>query len=185
MTDLYNCDGSLICIQKCTQNVCRIWSTYCVTTAKLKRRHEETPGYNPGTLEKFCAWICQSDTLYKSIVLYERQGGSQEWPSLADRSLDARFCAAQKRCHPVRSLSCSNLYGRYTLVTLPRNVTPYRDSVDGNCNHVTYKKLVTRLRLGLFGVLSVFGRRVKGMVRLWPEQVWTGNVTRHHRPLLP
>jgi hypothetical protein len=34
------------------------------------------------------------------------------------------------------------------------------------------------------GVLSVFGRRIKGMIRLRPEQVWTGNVTRHHRPHL-
>ena len=63
---------------------------------------------------------------------------------------------------------------------LPRNVTPYRDRVDGTCDHVTYQKLVTRL----FGVLSVFGCRIKGMVRLRPEQVWTGSVTRHHRPLL-
>ena len=39
--------------------------------------------------------------------------------------------------------------GRYTFVTLPRNVTPYRDSVDGTCDHVTYQKLVTRLRYGL------------------------------------
>jgi hypothetical protein len=36
----------------------------------------------------------------------------------------------------------------------------------------------------LFGVLSVFGHRIKGMIRLWPEQVWTCNVTRHHRPLI-
>ena len=75
--------------------------------------------------------------------------------------------------------------GRYTLVTLPRNVTPYRDSVDGTCDHVTYQKMVTPLRYGLFGVLSVFGRRIKGMVRLRSGQVWTGSVTRHHRPLLP
>jgi hypothetical protein len=34
--------------------------------------------------------------------------------------------------------------GGYTLVTLPRNVTPYRDSVDGTRDHVTYQKLVTR-----------------------------------------
>ena len=33
--------------------------------------------------------------------------------------------------------------GRYTLVTLPRNVTPYRDRVDSTCDHVTYQKLVT------------------------------------------
>ena len=36
--------------------------------------------------------------------------------------------------------------GRYPLVTLHRTVTPYRDSVDGTCNHVTYQKLVTQLR---------------------------------------
>ena len=34
--------------------------------------------------------------------------------------------------------------GRYTLVTLLHNVTPYPDSVDGTCDHVTYQKLVTR-----------------------------------------
>jgi hypothetical protein len=32
--------------------------------------------------------------------------------------------------------------------------------------------------MGLFGVLSVFGRRIKGMLRLGPEQVWTCNVNR-------
>jgi hypothetical protein len=36
----------------------------------------------------------------------------------------------------------------------------------------------------MFGALSVFVRRIKGMVRLQPEQVWTGNVTRHHYLLL-
>jgi hypothetical protein len=30
------------------------------------------------------------------------------------------------------------------LVTLPRIVTPYRDSVDGTRDRVTYQKLVTR-----------------------------------------
>ena len=34
--------------------------------------------------------------------------------------------------------------GGYTLVTLPRTVTPYRDSVDGTRDHVTYQNLVTR-----------------------------------------
>jgi hypothetical protein len=37
-------------------------------------------------------------------------------------------------------------------VTLPRNVTLYRDSVDGTCDCVTYQKLVA----GLFVALSVF-----------------------------
>jgi len=34
--------------------------------------------------------------------------------------------------------------GGYTLVTLPRIVTPYRDGVDGARARVTYQKLVTR-----------------------------------------
>ena len=34
--------------------------------------------------------------------------------------------------------------GGYTLVTLPRIVTPYRDSVDGTRDCVTYQRLVTR-----------------------------------------
>jgi hypothetical protein len=36
------------------------------------------------------------------------------------------------------------LNGGSTLVTLPRIVTPYRDSVDGTRARVTYQKLVTR-----------------------------------------
>jgi len=34
--------------------------------------------------------------------------------------------------------------GGYTLVTLPRILTPYRDSVYETCARVTYQKLVTR-----------------------------------------
>jgi len=34
--------------------------------------------------------------------------------------------------------------GGCTLVTLPRIVTPYRDSVDETRDRVTYQKLVTR-----------------------------------------
>jgi len=41
-------------------------------------------------------------------------------------------------------LSIVEVKGGYTLVTLPRIVTPYRDSVDGTRDRVTYHKLVTR-----------------------------------------
>jgi len=34
--------------------------------------------------------------------------------------------------------------GGYTLVMPPRILTPYRDSVEGTCDRVTYQKLVTR-----------------------------------------
>jgi hypothetical protein len=38
----------------------------------------------------------------------------------------------------------SHFKGGYTLVTLPRIVTPYRDNVDETRARVTYQKLVTR-----------------------------------------
>ena len=36
---------------------------------------------------------------------------------------------------------------------------------------------------GLYCVLLVFGCRIKGIIQLRPEQVWTCNVTCHHCPL--
>jgi hypothetical protein len=91
--------------------------------------------------------------------------------------------------------------GGYTLEILPRTITPYRDRVDGNRDHVTYQQLIKIVDVhpvvryvikswlrgnvtGMFGALTVLGRRIKGMMRLRPEQVYTCNVTRHHRPLL-
>ena len=56
---------------------------------------------------------------------------------------------------------------RNILVTLPRSVTPYRDSVDETCDHVTYQKLVTRLRYGL----------VRCAVGIWPSHQRDGAVT--------
>jgi len=49
-----------------------------------------------------------------------------------------------------------------TLVTLPRNVTPYRDSVEGTCDRVTYQKLVTRSRVP--STLSRHGVTLRGNV---------------------
>ena len=42
--------------------------------------------------------------------------------------------------------------GGYTLVTLPRIVTPYRDSVDGTRARVTYQKVGYTVRLRAFSV---------------------------------
>ena len=75
--------------------------------------------------------------------------------------------------NPLTPTSASTWYvavirkGKYTLVTLPRNVTPYRDSVDGTFDHVTYQKLVTRLRYGL----------VRCAVGIWPSHQRDGTVT--------
>ena len=41
------------------------------------------------------------------------------------------------------------LLSRVHTVKLPRNVTPYRDSVDWTRDRVTYQKSVTRSRYGL------------------------------------
>ena len=54
-----------------------------------------------------------------------------------------------------------------TLVTLPGNVTPYRHSVDGTRDHVTYQKLVTRSRYGL----------VRRAVGILPSHQRDGKVT--------
>jgi len=52
----------------------------------------------------------------------------------------------------------------------------YRDSMDGIRDRVTYQSWLRGNVTGLFGLLSVFGRRIKGMIRLRPAQVWTCNV---------
>jgi hypothetical protein len=63
------------------------------------------------------------------------------------------------------------------------NVAAYRNTVSW-----VWTGLVTTLRIkswlcgnvtSLFGVLSVFGRRIKAMIRLRSVQVWTCNVTSH------
>ena len=57
--------------------------------------------------------------------------------------------------------------GGYTVITLPRIVTPYRHSVDGTRGRVTYQKLVTRLRHGL----------VRCAVGIWPSHQRDDTVT--------
>jgi hypothetical protein len=57
--------------------------------------------------------------------------------------------------------------GGYTPVTLLRTVTPYRDSVDGTRDHVTYQKLIKRLRYG----------HVRCAVGIWPSHQRDDTVT--------
>jgi hypothetical protein len=57
-------------------------------------------------------------------------------------------------------------------------VTPYRVSHLQRYG-VTVRGNVT----GMFGALSVFGCRIKGVIRR-SYQVWSSNVIRHHRPLV-
>ena len=52
---------------------------------------------------------------------------------------DHLFCSMT-----LRTKATTTIKGGHTLVTLPRIVTTYRDSVDGTRDSVTYQKLVTR-----------------------------------------
>jgi hypothetical protein len=64
------------------------------------------------------------------------------------------------------------------------NVT-YRDGVDVIRNRVTYKSWLHSNVTGLFGALLVFGRCIKRMIRLRPEQVWTCYVVTLPRIVTP
>ena len=47
------------------------------------------------------------------------------------------------------------------------------------CNTVTYQKLLRCYLTGLFGAMSVFGRHIKEMLQLRPEQVFDGTPCRN------
>ena len=66
---------------------------------------------------------------YKKINLAFLRGG-------LEKTKEMKFDMQQRQ----QNILTVAVKGRYTLVTLPRNVTPYRDSVDGTCDHVTYQK---------------------------------------------
>ena len=53
-------------------------------------------------------------------------------------------CGVRYRVGISDYVSAAKCSGGYTLVSLPRIVTPYRDSVDVTRDHVTYQKVVTR-----------------------------------------
>jgi hypothetical protein len=63
-------------------------------------------------------------------------------------SIDHQYMSLTRSLNKLCCTICVQIYvkgkGGYTLVTLPRTVTPYRDSVNGTGDHVTYQKLVTR-----------------------------------------
>ena len=118
---------------------------------------------------------CQSDgrSTSRQIPLLESNAKS-EWCVEDSRSL--RFITGQVNIiHDL--LSCSVLGWVHTF-----NVTAYRNTVSWRCGQDSCSRNVSRVGYAImlrafFGVLSVFGRRIKGMIRLRPEQVWTCNVT--------
>jgi len=73
-----------------------------------------------------------------------------------------------RRRHKILALDRIFFYkASYSLVTLPRNETPYRDRVDGTRDRVTYQKLVTQSRYGL----------VRCAVVIWPSHQRDDTVT--------
>ena len=63
---------------------------------------------------------------------------------MRDKCCGRRLLGDAGCCCGVFAIRLCKLKGGYTLVTLPRTVTLYRDSVDERCDRVTYKKLVMR-----------------------------------------
>ena len=80
------------------------------------------------------------------IYLEVKEVGSSCWP------LSSMFCWVRSAFRYNSTVACYFFFhllirlhslvlkGGYTLVTLRRAVTPYRDSVDGTRDHVTYQK---------------------------------------------
>jgi hypothetical protein len=96
-------------------------------------------------------------------------------PSMVKQHINRRCATAQKSKYLIsklmrgpnnpsttQSLRGTSLLGGYTLVMLPRIVTPYRDSVDETRVRVTYQKLVTRTRVS--STLSRYGITIRGNV---------------------
>jgi len=73
------------------------------------------------TFVKFDAFVLFTDNI---VLIYYREHNSPTFPYIV--------------------YDITAYKGGYTLVTLPRIVTPYRDLVDETRARVTYQKLVTR-----------------------------------------
>ena len=58
------------------------------------------------------------------------------------------------------------------------NITAYRNTVSWQCGRGSWPRNVSKVG---YAVTSVFGRPIKGMMLLRPEQVWTCNLTLHVR----
>jgi len=106
-------------------------------------------------------WLCLTDRTELLLVFLGYGGKGFSCRNVMFLSEQQTMMQIQERC----KIISNNLYksvftccvcevwplpvaarskGGYTLVTLPRIVTPYRDSVDGTRARVTYQKLVTR-----------------------------------------
>jgi hypothetical protein len=84
---------------------------------------------------------------YDRHYTYNRRNESKLHSPEITHAVSARPAGITRRFHRNDgSLNADHSKGGYTLVTLPCIVTPYRDSVDGTRDRVTYQKLVTRSR---------------------------------------
>jgi hypothetical protein len=88
-----------------------------------------------------CRKITESQKEERQIRRRERKGNLYNTRN-KERNEAVMSRTTRKRGSPCNVASTPK--GGYTIVTLPRTVTPYRDSVDGTRDHVTYQKLVTR-----------------------------------------
>jgi hypothetical protein len=103
--------------------ICSYHSSHMFKQKDQKRRHMLSPDWLSGDQVSVKLWIELQNASVKLNINWNSQAATAQQNSV--------------QCPCV-------LKGGYTLVTLPRIVTPYRDSVDETRARVTYQKLVTR-----------------------------------------
>jgi hypothetical protein len=126
-----------------------------------------------GSADKFrVLWMC----------LKQHTVDLTQWNKLAtfvENLVVAYFVGLSCWFLPLDSLSCQFKSWLHTC-----NITAHRNTVSWRCGRDSCPRNVSKVGYAVtlrafFGVLSVFGRRIKGMIRLRPEKVWTCNVIMH------
>jgi len=127
-------------------------------------------------------WVHTSNVkAYRNTVSW--QCGRDSWlhnVSKVGYAVTLRACSV---CWRYLAVASKGWYGYGTSRCGRATSTAYRNTVSWQCGRDSWPRNVSKVGLrgnvtGLFGVLSVFGRRIKVMIRLRPEQVWTCNVNR-------
>jgi len=104
---------------------------------------------NITTLKAACNWYCSIADLIR-VVPCSLRGSCQCFEGICCFHIQGKMTwnpATEKSppCQLHIDIQTHAVFkDGYTIVTLPRIVTPYRDSVDGTRVGVTYQKLVTR-----------------------------------------
>jgi len=118
------------CVVLCFGSVSSLWRC-AVRASRTWIPHQLKVQFSVCTLRTVCMF---APFAVHSIPLRRHMSECRDTDPATALDVDSQNCSAYRW----------KSKGGYTLLTLPRVVTPYRDSVDGNRDRVTYQKLVTR-----------------------------------------